>query len=143
MPDIFHDFPIKATRSRIFRAVSVPSDLDQWWTVRSVGDPRLGAEYELGFGPGYDWRANVTRCDPNVAFEFELTRADPEWLRTKVGFQLAGDDATTKVQFYHMGWPKETEHYRISCYCWAMYLRVLKRYLEYGERVPYELRLEV
>ncbi|MCH8956850.1 SRPBCC domain-containing protein, partial [candidate division KSB1 bacterium] len=35
------------------------------------------------------------------------------------------------------------EHYRVSCYCWAMYLRLLKRYVEHGETVPYEDRLDV
>jgi uncharacterized protein YndB with AHSA1/START domain len=75
MPDILHDFPIKAGPSRVFHAVSAPADLDQWWTVKSAGEPRLGAE-----------------C--------------------------------------------------VSCYCWAMYLRVLRRYLEHGERVPYEGRLD-
>jgi hypothetical protein len=41
------------------------------------------------------------------------------------------------------GWPVDNEHWRISCYCWAMYLRLLRRYLEHGEIVPYERRLEV
>ncbi len=47
MPDIFHDFPINVAPSRVFRAVSIPADLDQWWTERSSGEPRLGAEYQL------------------------------------------------------------------------------------------------
>ena len=34
------------------------------------------------------------------------------------------------------------EHWRISCYCWAMYLRLIRRYLEYGETIPYESRLD-
>ncbi len=88
MPDIFHDFPIKVASSGVFRAVSTPAELDQWWTVRSTGEPRLHAEYELWFGPGYDWRATVARCQPEREFELELTRADQEWLGTKVGFRL-------------------------------------------------------
>ena len=32
---------------------------------------------------------------------------------------------------------------RTSCYCWVMYLRILKRYVEHGEMVPYERRLDV
>jgi Activator of Hsp90 ATPase homolog 1-like protein len=32
---------------------------------------------------------------------------------------------------------------KISSYCWAMYLRILKRYVEFGEEVPYEKRLQV
>lgn len=143
MPDIFHDFPIQVSPSRVFRAVSAPADLDHWWTVRSAGEPRLGAEYELWFGPLYDWRATVARCVPDAAFELEFTRADKEWVGTRVGFQLQTKDGGTAVRFHHKGWPKETEHYRISCYCWAMYLRVMRRYLEHGERVPYERRLDV
>jgi hypothetical protein len=34
-------------------------------------------------------------------------------------------------------------HYRTSSFCWAMYLRLLKRYVEHGEVVPYEKRLDV
>jgi len=41
------------------------------------------------------------------------------------------------------GWPAVNEHYRISSYCWAMYLRILQRYLEHNESVPYESRLTV
>ena len=42
--------------------------------------------------------------------------------------------------FSHTGWPSANEHFRVSSYCWAMYLRVLRRYLEHGEVVPYEQR---
>jgi len=143
MPDIFHDFPIRTTPSRVFAAMSTPAGFDQWWTTRSAGTPRIGAEYELRFDPGYDWRARVTRCEPDRAFELEFVQPDAEWIGTKVGFQLAAGDGTTQVRFYHAGWPRETGHYRISCYCWAMYLRVLRRYLEHGEIVPYEQRLDV
>lgn len=143
MPDIAHDFPIRAPAERVFRAVSTPGGLDEWWTARSAGEPREGAEYELWFGPEYDWRATVSRCRPDVEFELELTRADPEWLGSKVSFRLEAGPQSTQVRFRHSGWPEESEHYRISCYCWAMYLRVLKRFLEHGERVPYERRLEV
>lgn len=143
MPDIAHDFPIRAPAERVFRAVSTPGGLDEWWTARSAGEPREGAEYELWFGPEYDWRATVSRCRPDVEFELELTRADPEWLGSKVSFRLEAGPQSTQVRFRHSGWPEESEHYRISSYCWAMYLRVLKRFLEHGERVPYERRLEV
>ena len=43
----------------------------------------------------------------------------------------------------HLGWPEANAHYRTSCHCWALYLRVLRRYLENGESVPYEVRLDV
>jgi uncharacterized protein YndB with AHSA1/START domain len=142
MADILHDFPIKAPPDRVVQAISNPVDLDHWWTKRSVGEPKQGVEYELWFGPQYDWRARVTRCVPAAEFELEMTRAENDWLKTRVGFQLEGRGGKTQVRFYHKGWPGESEHYRISSYCWAMYLRILRRYLEHGESVPYGRRLD-
>jgi len=143
MPDILHDFPISAPLERVFEAVSTPAGLDQWWTRRSTGIPRVGAEYELSFGPEYDWRAVVSKHTPPLEFEYRIVRADGDWLGTRVGFLLREASSATQVCFYHMGWPEAGDHYRTSCFCWAMYLRILRRYLEAGETVPYERRLEV
>lgn len=143
MPNITHDFPINAAPERVFAALSDPKVLDEWWTVSSSGKPRVGEEYELNFAPGYAWRAQVTKCVPGVEFELTMTAADDDWAGTRVGMQLKPIAGGTQVRFAHSGWPNDNEHYRISCYCWAMYLRVLKRYLEHGERVEYARRLEV
>jgi len=143
MADIFHHFQIKAARREVFQAIATPAGLDTWWTKRASGKPEEGAEYELGFGPGYEWRAIVTRCVPDVEFELQLTSAQADWQGTLVGFQLDEQNGVTQARFHHLGWPEANEHYRISCYCWAMYLRLLKRYVEFGEVVPYEDRLDV
>ncbi len=143
MTDIYHDFPVKATLEDVFGAVSSPAGLDIWWTKSSRGAPLVGSEYELGFGPGYAWTATVTRCVPHTEFELQMVESDDDWLGTVVGFRLEPRGERTWVSFYHTGWPAPNEHYRISCNCWAMYLRVLRRYLEHGETVPYEKRLDV
>ncbi|MGQ0642405.1 MAG: SRPBCC family protein [Gemmatimonadaceae bacterium] len=143
MADILHDFPIHAPAADVFRAISTPEGLEHWWTKRSSGTPVVGGSFELQFGPAYEWRARVLQCDPLLAFELEMTEADQDWLGTRVGFRLESGDGVTLVRFHHTGWPESNDHHRTSCYCWAMYLRVLKRNLEFGEEVPYERRLEV
>jgi uncharacterized protein YndB with AHSA1/START domain len=143
MPDIFQDFPIQAPIERVYQAVSAPQGLDRWWTQKSAGAPVAGAEYELGFGPEYEWRAKVTRCVPDSEFELQIVRADPDWTGSYVGFRLERTSGGTMVHFYHKGWPSANAHYRVSCHCWALYLRILRRYLEHGEFVPYEERLDV
>ena len=147
MADIHQDFPIKASPQRVFEAISTPRGLDAWWTKRSKGKAAEGAEFELWFGPEYDWRAVVSKCafPPASPAEFELrmTASDPDWTGTRVGFRLERQGERTWVRFHHTGWPQRNEHYRISCYCWAMYLRILRRYLEHGEQVEYEKRLDV
>lgn len=143
MADIRHDFPIAAPADRVFRAAATPEGLDAWWTLRSAGTPAVGAEYQLYFGPDYDWRAVVIRCEPRAAIEWRLTRAAPDWMDSRVGLELSESGGITQVRFHHTGWPEVSDHYRTSCFCWAMYLRILKRYVEHGETVPYERRLDV
>lgn len=143
MADILHDFSINVPIDRVFTAVSTPAGLDAWWTERSAGTPARGAEYQLGFGPGYEWRARLTECAAPTAIEYELTSADRDWLGTRVGFGLRPAGPGTGLRFYHTGWPSPNDHYRTSSYCWAMYLRILKRHLEFGESVPYTQRLDV
>ena len=143
MPDILQDLPIKADAERVFEAISTPEGLDRWWTLHSAGKPVDGAEYELWFDSDHDWRARVTSIVKPSQFELEIISADQDWLGTRVGFQLESKDGTTRLRFHHTGWPQANEHYRISCHCWAMYLRILRRYLEHNEVVPYEERLEV
>jgi len=110
MPDIFHDFPIRAAGGRVFEAVSTPQGLDRWWTKQCSGQPSQGAEYELGFGPGYAWRAVVTRCVPDAEFELQITQADADWTGTRVGWRTEQRKGATWVEFSHTGWPNANEH---------------------------------
>jgi len=143
MADIFHNFPISGSAQRVFEAISTPHGLDSWWTKTCEASPAPLAEYKLDFGPGYLWHAIATLWIPNSAFELKLTDADRDWLETRVGFELREGNGVTAVKFYHQGWPEANEHYQTSSFCWAMYLRLLKRYVEVGEVVPYEDRLNV
>lgn len=143
MSDILQEFPIAVEPARVYDGVSAPRLLDAWWTLRSSGSPTVGATYELDFGPGYQWRAMVTRAEPGAAFELQMTESDADWNATRVGFELEPSDHGTQVRFYHRGWPEANAHYRISCHCWALYLRILRRHLEHGETVPYADRLSV
>ena len=143
MPDIYQDFQIQAPIERVFQAISSPEEVSAWWSFSTSGKPTPDAVYELDFGPGYHWKARVTACSPPESFEWELTDADSDWVGTRVGFKLEQSGDKTNVQFHHTGWPEPNAHYRISCYCWAMYLRILKRFVEHGEFVPYADRLNV
>jgi len=141
--DILQDFPIQVPPHRVFEGVSQPALLDQWWTLKSSGQPVVGSVYELDFGPDYLWQAVVTVVEPGAAFELRLLKADRDWTNTIVGFDLTASGAGTAVRFRHVGWPEPNEHYRTSCHCWALYLRVLRRHLEKGDVVPYDMRLNI
>jgi uncharacterized protein YndB with AHSA1/START domain len=142
--NIVHEFFVKAQPERVFPLVATPQGLDKWWTKESSGDFREGGSVRLIFGPDYLWEAKVTRCATPSLLELKITQADPDWDGTLVGFELASEkNGATRVRFYHTGWPEENAHWRISNFCWAMYLRILRRNVEYGDTVPYERRLDV
>jgi len=143
MADIIHQFPINAPVKRVFDAISTPAGLDSWWTLRSTGEPREGSEYQLYFGAGYEWRATATTVQSPHRFGLTMTAADDDWQNSKLAFELAENDRVTTVKFQHTGWPATNEHFSISSFCWAMYLRLLKRFVEAGEVVEYEKRLDV
>jgi len=142
MSDIRHEFSISAPPAQVFKAMATPAGLDAWWTLTSDGEPVAGRTYSLGFGPGYDWEAVVRSVTPDVELEWEFTKADGDWTGTRVGFKLEPGGGLTRVLFHHDGWREANRHYRVSSFCWAMYLRLLKRYVEAGERVPYANRLD-
>jgi|SRR5215469_1039799 len=144
MADIIHEFTVKAKPESVFQLFATPGGLEKWWTKTSTGENTEGGQIRLHFSPEFEWDARVIRNQPPVFFELQMIQAHPDWLGTKVGCELSPDAKnSTRVRFYHTGWPERNEHWRVSCFCWAMYLRVLRRYLEYGETVEYEKRLEV
>lgn len=143
MADINHTFTIKAPLTAVFNGITTPNGLDTWWTRTSEGNPIVGTTYHLDFGEGYQWEAIVTKSKLNKLFELQMSKADKEWTNTKIGFSLFSKNDVTEVKFYHKGWHNKSENFKFSSYCWAMYLRILKRHIEHGEKVPYEKRLAV
>jgi hypothetical protein len=77
------------------------------------------------------------------AFELTLTRSDEDWNGSRVSMDLEPTKDGTHVRFAYQAWPDANDHYHASSYCWAMYLRLMKRHLETGEQVPYGIRLDV
>jgi len=143
MPDILHDFPVKAPRHAVLYMFTAAAGLDAWWTLRSQGTAALGEVYSLDFGPGFEWTARVSAFVPDQLFELTLEAAMPDWVGTRVRAQLEESGDGTLLRFSHTGWAEASPHFRQTSFCWAMYLRLLRRHVEEGEVVPYERRLDV
>ncbi len=154
MADITLDFPVRGSIREVYARFATPEGLNAWWTLEARGRSALGEPWCLDFGPGYEWRALVTACEPPRLFELTITDAMDDWRGTRVRALLRDgdgdgaadgdgqDDAVTTVHFCHEGWPEASDHYRVSTFCWAMYLRHLRRHVESGIFVPYAERLD-
>lgn len=137
---ILHDLKVKTIVENVFRMVSVPEFLNEWWTRDSQGKPEQGAEYIFEFSEEYKWKGKITKLNPPFEIEYEITEADQDWMGTSVGFILKETQNGTKISFYHKNWKTVNEHFRQTSFCWAMYLRILKKFVEEGVRIPYSER---
>ncbi|HSD13948.1 MAG TPA: SRPBCC domain-containing protein [Flavobacterium sp.] len=141
MQTIYHDFVIDVPREMVFKAISTPEGLNNWWTFRCKGTPGLNEKYNLYFAEEYDWFATVSKFEENEVIEFSMTDAMDEWLPTQFGFILKKENTDhTYIQFYHKNWKEVSQEFRIASYCWANLLRQLKQYLEKGIITPFEER---
>lgn len=140
MPNIHHIFHIKAEPQEIFDAFCTPTGLDNWWPLKSDGEPKLNSIYTFYFGPDYDWRAKVTQVEINKSLTWRMTQAMDDWMNTKVGFNLESKDGGTQVSFFHQGWKEANEHFGITTFCWGQLLNGLKNYVEQGVVIPHHLR---
>lgn len=137
---IYHDLYIKSTRQKVFDAITQPEHLNNWWPLKSTGEPVKGSKYNFYFTPEYDWYGEVSKVEEGKSFHIKMTNADDDWNPTSFGFDLQELEGGVDVKFWHVGWPECNHHFRRSSYCWAILLQGLKNYVEKGVIVPFEER---
>ena len=137
---IFHNLLIERTPLEVFNAVSQPHHLDNWWTLKSSGTPRLGETYNLNFTDDYNWFCKVSHVEAHKSIHFKMTQSDADWDPTSFGFDLEDHDKGTYLRFSHANWKMTNDHFKIASFCWAMLLNGLKNYLEKGIIIPFESR---
>lgn len=137
---IFHNLIIQTTPDKVFKAVSSPKHLNNWWTKKCTAEQKLGGVYNLYFTDKYNWFGEVVVFEPNTSFSIKMTNADEDWDATSFGFDLEAQENRTLVKFAHTGWQYRNNHFRKTSFCWAMLLNGLKDYLEKGTIVPFNER---
>jgi len=96
--------------------------------------------FNFYFTEQYDWDAKLIDVQENLRCVWKMTKADDDWLNTQFGFQLSEKEGITTVEFHHTGWLDSNEHFKRSSYCWAMYLHLLKSYIETGKITTFDKR---
>lgn len=138
--NIYHQLYIKKDAEAVFNAITQSKHINNWWPLKSSGEPGIGNEYNFYFGKEYDWYAEVTACIINTSFHVKMTQSDNDWAPTTFGVDLKEDKNGTQLTFQHIDWPACNDHFKTASYCWAILLKDLRNYIEHGVIVPFEQR---
>lgn len=104
--------------------------LSMVWTSELSFSPQLGAINEFRFGDERPTLMRVTDIGANRLMEWVCIGSDPEWIGTRVGFELQDREGRAAVTLRHSGWTRVSEFYRSCNYNWAIFLLSLKECCE-------------
>ena len=140
MPDVMHLIKINVAPERVYQAVTTADGIRNWWTRTAELDARIGGIGEFSFGRSIGHGVTRVRVEEQVPSRRVVWKTvdsfRPEWVGTKIEFELRSDGNQTTVLFAHRGYPQADDNYALCTTGWGYYLVSLQLYLEKGEGAP-------
>lgn len=137
MPDILHSAIIYVSPDQVFKAITEPQCLRQWWTPHVEGEIQLGASFQTSFGGGrFMIEMGVVQFEPDSKVEWLIQQGNPEWINTHVTWDISPVGTGSKVLLGHHGFASADGSLPQTSYNWAYYLTSLTSYLETGKGNP-------
>ena len=140
MEKIEHINYIKSPIAAVYKTLTTQEGLHDVWTTELIVKPEVGFVNEFDFGDNDTTKMKIIELSPNKRILWECVDSDPEWIGTKISFDLTEKDGVTAVVLKHFDWRELTEFYQWCNYNWAMFLLSLKSHCEDGEGTPYQKR---
>lgn len=133
MPDIRHLVFIRTNPEKIYAAISTQQGIASWWSTHNNAEPRVGSVYRISFGSDYYKDIMVSELVPGKKVVWDILHAHPEWLNTKVVFEINEEDGQSVLRFAHSGWQAYTDMFGQCSHHWGIYLQNLKIFCEKGQ----------
>ena len=130
MPDIRHLVFIKSTPEKIYEAITTQQGIAAWWSVHNNAKPEAGSVYRISFGGDYFKEIKIIKLIPDQKVEWEILDAHPEWLNTKIAFDISMGKDNAELRFDHSGWKNYTDMFAQCNHHWGVYLENLKALTE-------------
>ena len=140
MVDILHRVGIKASSRDVYQALTTRDGLAAWWTTDTQGDGQLGGGLKFRFSAngreigGFDMKVLALRPAEHVLWL--VVDGPPEWIGTKVSFDLKQEGDYAIVLFKHLDWKEPGEFMHHCSTKWATFLMSLKALVETGKGAP-------
>ena len=136
MTDIRHQITVQAPPHAVYQALATIDGLSGWWTKTTSGNSALDGTIDFRFGE-HLCVMRVDALDADRAVGWECKAAGPDWVGTKVRFELDETSRGTRVRFAHSGWREANDFFAHCSTKWATFMLSLKRYVETGTGAPF------
>jgi uncharacterized protein YndB with AHSA1/START domain len=138
MPDILHRVGLKSSSPNdAYKALATLQGLSRWWTDDTKGESKVGGVIHFRFGGNGGFDMKVLELEPGKRVVWQVVDGFPEWIGTKISFELKEDGDYTIVLFKHQGWKEPVESMHHCSTKWATFLMSLKSLVETGKGAPY------
>jgi uncharacterized protein YndB with AHSA1/START domain len=138
--DILHRVGIKASPAKVYQALANPEGVAGWWTTSTTGDKTPGGMIKTVFFAdgkelgGFDLK--LLELQPESRVVWQVMGGPPEWIGSKISFELKKEDDYTIILFKHEGWKEPVEFMYHCSTKWAIFLMSLKSLVETGKGQP-------
>jgi uncharacterized protein YndB with AHSA1/START domain len=138
MVDIVHRIAAKdASPEQTYDALATLEGLSRWWTENTTGTTDVGGRISFKFENG-DFEMEVAELEKGERVLWEVVGGSaPEWIGTKIHWDLKTEGDHTVVLFKHEGWREPVEFMHHCSTKWGSFLMSLKQYLETGAGAPW------
>ena len=147
MVDILHRVGIKSSIEKVYEALATRKGLAGWWAADTKGESKVGGvlkftftedERELG---SFDMK--VLELQPSKHVLWQVVDGPPEWIGTRISFELKQEGEYCLVLFKHAGWKEPVEFMHHCSTKWAIYMMSLKSLVETrkGSPNPHDVRV--
>jgi uncharacterized protein YndB with AHSA1/START domain len=133
MPDIYHLVFIQSTPEKIYDAITTEKGIASWWSKTNNAISEAGSIYRIYFGPVYYKEIRITEFVLNKKVTWEILDAHPEWVNTKIVFDIHVAENNTELRFRNSGWKDYTDMFAQCNHHWGIFLLNLKAYVETGK----------
>jgi uncharacterized protein YndB with AHSA1/START domain len=128
---------VKASPDDIYKTLTEPKRLAQWWTDTRGSGTKVGDTLEFWFGD-HCQKFDIKALKPGKQVIWKAPKGQEleEWDDTEVIFDISTDDKQTYIRFRHSGWRENTDFYAHCSMKWATFMLSLKDLLEKGKGRP-------
>jgi uncharacterized protein YndB with AHSA1/START domain len=137
MVDILHRVGIEAPAVRVYEALANTKGLAGWWTEDVTGNASVGGVLKFRFGTTGANDMKVLELVPNSRIAWDCIGGPPEWVGTRLTFDLAERDGETVLLFAQRGWREPVEFMHACSTKWAIFMLSIKSLVEKNRGTPY------